>query len=312
MLTDAIVMEAPHRLDCRSIALDDPGEGDLVIAVTHSGISTGTEKLLYDGRMPTFPGMGYPLVPGYEAVGTVVDRRGTGHHRIGDAVFVPGAKCFGAMRALFGGAAQTLVVPEARVVSNAALDDARGVLLALAATAHHALAAPGATMPDLVVGHGTVGRLLARIAIAKRAPPPTVWEQNPVRRAGAVDYVVVDAADDPRRDYRAIYDCTGDAAIIDTLVGRLAKGGEIVLAGFYANRVAFDFAPAFMREARLRIAAEWQADDMAAVLDLIERGRLSFDGLITDHAPAADASAAYDRAFGAADCLKMVLDWSTS
>ena len=32
-----------------------------------------TEKLLWNGTMPHFPGMGYPLVPGYESVGRVIE-----------------------------------------------------------------------------------------------------------------------------------------------------------------------------------------------------------------------------------------------
>ena len=36
-----------------------------------------------------------------------------------------------------------------------------------------------------------------------------------------------------------------------------------------------------MREARLRIAAEWTPADVVAVRDLIEHGALSLDGLIT-------------------------------
>ena len=39
------------------------------------------------------------------------------------------------------------------------------VLLALAATAQHAIAG-GAAPPDLIVGHGVLGRLLARLAVA--------------------------------------------------------------------------------------------------------------------------------------------------
>jgi bacteriochlorophyllide a dehydrogenase len=55
------------------VALKAPGPGDLVVEIAHSGISTGTEKLFWSGTMPPFPGMGYPLVPGYEAAGEVVE-----------------------------------------------------------------------------------------------------------------------------------------------------------------------------------------------------------------------------------------------
>lgn len=309
MRTTAVVIAEPGRLSVEQVALDPPGDADLVVEIAHSGISTGTEKLLWQGRMPQFPGMGYPLVPGYEAVGEVVEAGSASGYRAGDRVFVPGAKCFGEVRALFGGAARTLVVPAARVVSNALLGDERGVLLALAATAHHALA--GGALPELIVGHGTVGRLLARIAIAKGGAP-VVWESDPVRRAGAAGYAVTTAEADERRDYAVICDCTGDAGVVDTLVGRLARGGEVVLAGFYAGRVQFAFAPAFMREARFRIAAEWGSDDMAAVLALIGSGALSLDGLVTDHAPVSGAANAYARAFADPACLKMVLDWRDS
>lgn len=306
MHTEAIVLEAPGRLACRSVHLDDPAAGDMVVAIDHSGISTGTEKLLYEGRMPDFPGMGYPLVPGYEAVGTIIDANGSTTYRAGEAIFVPGARCFTDVRALFGGAAQTLVVPEGRVVRNI-FDDERGILLALAATAYHAFATGLA--PELIVGHGVVGRLMARIALATGAAPPTVWDKRVERRAGAIGYDVIDADQDSRRDYGVICDCSGDAALVPALIGRLAKGGELVLAGFYAQPISFAFAPAFMREARLRIAAEWQADDMAAVVRLIESGRLSLDGLISDREAARRAPTAYARAFSAPDCLKMILDW---
>jgi 3-hydroxyethyl bacteriochlorophyllide a dehydrogenase len=65
-----------------------------------------------------------------------------------------------------------------------------------------------------------------------------------------------------------------------------------------------------MKEARLRIAAEWTRDDLIATRALIDSGALSLDGLITHSAPAADAPAAYARAFTDPACLKMTLDWS--
>jgi 3-hydroxyethyl bacteriochlorophyllide a dehydrogenase len=185
----------------------------------------------------------------------------------------------------------------------------RGVLLALAATAYHAIAEKGAEPPDLVIGHGVLGRLLARCAIAMGHPAPLVWETNAARAAGAEGYEVVNPTDDTRRDYRAIYDVSGDPNLLDTLIGRLAFGGEIVLAGFYSERLSFSFPPAFMREAHLRVAAEWREADLPATRALVDSGKLSLDGLITHRSEAADAQSAYRTAFGDPACLKMILDW---
>jgi 3-hydroxyethyl bacteriochlorophyllide a dehydrogenase len=303
----AIVITEPRRIDLCALALTPAGESDVVVETEWSGISTGTEKLLWSGAMPPFPGMGYPLVPGYEAVGRIIDAGLAAKQRIGERVFVPGAQCFGPVRGLFGASASRLVVPEARVAAISDKIGEQGVLLALAATAYHASA--GYTQAELIIGHGVLGRLLARIAVAKGARPPVVWENNAARRAGASGYTVVDSEADPRRDYRVIFDASGDAAILDTLIARLAPGGEIVLAGFYAKPLSFTFPPAFMREARFRIAAQFLPSDLAAVTALVEAGALSLDGLITHHAPASDASGAYRTAFETASCLKMVIDW---
>jgi 3-hydroxyethyl bacteriochlorophyllide a dehydrogenase len=305
----AVVLERPEHLVLSTLPLSAPAADDVVVDIECSGISTGTERLLWTGRMPPFPGMGYPLVPGYEAVGRITAAGEAAHARIGERVFVPGAKCFGEVRGLFGGAASRVVIPAAKAATIPEGLGDKGVLLALAATAYHIASGPGAPQPDLIVGHGVLGRLVARLALAAGAAPPVVWERDPTRRAGATGYEVVDPEADARRDYRVICDVSGDASLLDTLIMRLAPGGEIVLAGFYAERLGFAFPAAFMREARLRIAAQWQPQDLLAVGELVESGRLSLDGLITHHRPAAQAGEAYRTAFGDSSCLKMVLDW---
>jgi len=67
----AVVLEQPERLALTRLDLAPAGEEDVVVDIDWTGISTGTERLLWSGRMPHFPGMGYPLVPGYESVGRV-------------------------------------------------------------------------------------------------------------------------------------------------------------------------------------------------------------------------------------------------
>jgi 3-hydroxyethyl bacteriochlorophyllide a dehydrogenase len=222
---------------------------------------------------------------------------------------VPGARCYGEVHGLFGGAASRVVVPGRRVVALGEGLDEQGVLLALAATAYHAVSAAHARDPELIVGHGVLGRLIARLALLTGAEPPKVWETDPVRAQGAFGYEVVHPAQDQRRDYGSIYDVSGDSGLLDTLIDRLAPGGEIVLAGFYSRPLSFSFPPAFLREARLRVAAEWREPDLQEAKDLIQSGSLSLEGLITHCQPATEAESAYRTAFEDPHCLKMVLDW---
>ena len=306
----AVILQQPERITVERLDLTPPAQGDVVVSTTWSGISTGTERLLYSGRMPPFPGMGYPLVPGYESVGEIVHACATTGLREGQRVFVPGARCFGPVHGLFGGAASCLVSKGSRVVP---VDECLGdsaILLALAATAHHAKTKARSSGGELIIGHGVLGRLVARICMLDGDEPPVVWETNPARSSGATGYEVRHPDRDETRDYRTIIDVSGDATLLDSMIGRLSPGGEIVLGGFYEARLSFSFPPAFMREASLRIAAQWGERDLAAVRDLIDAGRLSLDGLITHRSPASDAETAYRVAFDDPDCLKMVLDWS--
>lgn len=220
----AVILEAPERLALRALSLTPMGAADVRVEIAWSGISSGTEKLLWSGRMPNFPGMGYPLVPGYESVGRIVDAGADARGRIGEWVFVPGANCYRGARGLFGGTARHVILPAARAIPIRESLGRDGILIALAATAYHAIAIGGA--PDLVIGHGILGRLVTRIAIAlgndNGDATPAVWETNPGRRDG-FGYPVIDPAADERRDYRAICDASGAPDILDIAFGRIAK-----------------------------------------------------------------------------------------
>lgn len=314
--TLAVVFEQPQQLSVRSLELVPATQADVVVAMRWCGISTGTEKLLYTGRMPPFPGLGYPLVPGYEGVGEIIEAGTDSGRAIGQLVYVPGSRGFVDARGLFGGQAARVVVAGAKTIVLDTTLGERGTLFALAATAHHALgdnpAADMSQMPELVVGHGALGRLIARLVVMYGAPAPTVWETNPVRMDGARGYQVMHPDADQRRNYRTICDVSGADGLLDTLIARLAPGGEICLAGFYSEPVQFTFPPAFLREARFRIAAQWKEHDLTAIADAANSGRLDLDGLISHREAAADAARAYETAFGDPHCVKMILDWRTA
>jgi 3-hydroxyethyl bacteriochlorophyllide a dehydrogenase len=310
--TLAVVFEQPETLSVRRLPLLPPADEDVVVAIRWSGISTGTERLLYTGTMPPFPGLGYPLVPGYEAVGTIVQAGPASGRTEGQLVFIAGSKGFEGARGLFGGQAARVVVPGARTVPITDAVGEKGTLFALAATAYHALGVGQRPLPDLIIGHGALGRLIARLTLVLGGAAPTVWEINPVRMGGANGYRVVHPDDDQGTTYQCIQEVSGANGLIDTLVSRLKPRGTIVLAGFYHEPVSFVFPPAFLREATFTVAAQWAPGDLVAVAELANSGKLDLDGLITHRQDASEADRAYVTAFTDPDCVKMILDWSAA
>jgi 3-hydroxyethyl bacteriochlorophyllide a dehydrogenase len=112
-----------------------------------------------------------------------------------------------------------------------------------------------------------------------------------------------------RKDYRCICDVSGDASILNKVIAKMAPGGEVVLAGFYKQDLSFAYAPAFMREATVRVAAQWKKHDLDEVVAMFHDGSLPLDGLLTHTETAEHAQRAYEVAFGDPGCLKMVIDW---
>ena len=130
----AIVFDAPLQLSIKTLEVKAFEANDIEVDVTFSGISTGTERLLWDGTMPPFPGLGYPLVPGYETVGVVSKVNPGSSVQIGDHVFVPGSYTFQGVRNIFGGAGSRLIVAHDRAVKVSPELGPKAVLLALAAS----------------------------------------------------------------------------------------------------------------------------------------------------------------------------------
>ena len=307
-ITDAVVFTEPGQIARRSLALRDLARDEIRVQTVYSGISTGTERLLFRGEMPNFPGMGYPLVPGYESVGRIVEVGPGAEAQLDQWVFVPGANCYQEARGLFGGASAQLLTSAQRVIP---LDSEPGpelVLLALAATAHHAVVAAQGRLPDLVVGHGVMGRLVARIVVALGGMP-MVWETHADRRAGAEGYLVRDPGYCKGQQFDCIVDASGAGEQLDHWITSLSPGGQIILAGFYSQPLQFHFVPAFLRESQLKVAAQWQPADLCAVADMVQDGRLSLAGLVTDLMPATEPAQAYEKAFDDFAALKVVMDW---
>ena len=149
---------------------------------------------------------------------------------------------------------------------------------------------------------------LARLTIAAGGKAPTVWEINEDRQAGATGYDVIHPDADDRRDYGCIYDASGVSSLLDTMVGPPCQGRRDRAGRVLPEPLQFSFPPAFLREARFRIAAEWTREDLVATRDLIDHGALSLSGLITHTVQAEQAESAYQTAFEDPACLKMILE----
>lgn len=86
---------APGEVRARGFEVEKPGKGDVVVGARLSVVSSGTEKLLYNGDVPDVeadaPGVGeltYPTRYGYSVLGEVLEASGEASVSSGDRVHV--------------------------------------------------------------------------------------------------------------------------------------------------------------------------------------------------------------------------------
>lgn len=161
LTANAVIFADAGRLEMRQVTLREPGPDEVVVATNYSSISSGTERLLFEGKLPGMPHLRYPLIPGYEAAGTVIAiGADVKNVAVGDSVFVGGSMCYSDVAAAFGGQSSCLIKRAEQVVPLKSIPLSQAPLLALAATALHGVLRLGDVTGQrvAVLGMGALGR----------------------------------------------------------------------------------------------------------------------------------------------------------
>ncbi len=315
----AVVIPRRNVVELRTVQVTEPRAGDVLIRTAYTSISAGTERMLLDGRLPQ-PQLLFPVVPGYETVGQVIQvGKKAPKDLLGQWVYIGGARCFQGVNPAWGGQSEFISAEAERVIPLGTINPSDGVILALAATALHGINVANIRPTDrvLVLGQGIVGQLAARLARLAGASFVAVADRVAVRLAHSQADQVVDInrelLDEAISDanINVLIEATGSMTALSGALPLLANHGRVLLLGYY-DTMNLPYAPLFMREAQILIAREWQFGpdgDLPRVRDMLASGELDVQGLLTHRVPLDRIQAAYRLAFEDPACLKVVVEW---
>jgi 2-desacetyl-2-hydroxyethyl bacteriochlorophyllide A dehydrogenase len=295
----------PREVEVRDGRVPEPGPGQVLARALASGVSQGTELLLYRGQGPT------PFDPSLDAPGAPTYPRRYGYAWVGEVV--GGAPSLPAGTRVFAlaphGDLHAIDVADARPI-DAAIPPRRAVLAASLETAVTCVWDSGVQLGDAVVvlGGGVVGLLVARLAAAAGGRVRVV-EPSPRRRAVALALGVEALSpeeDEPRAEADVVVEATGNPAVLDRALAHAAHEAVVVVASFYGARVAPVALGADFHRRRLRLlssqvsslpasrAARWTT---ARRFDLVRSLLLdrSLDALVERAHSFDDAPAVFER-----------------
>lgn len=300
----ALWFPAAGTCEVRSEALPSPVEGEVLVRMLFSGISRGTENLVFNGRVPLSefdrmrgPHMGgefpFPVKYGYSAVGQIEAGCAT---LLGKSVF-----CLHPHQDVFtvGEAAVTALpddLPPARAVLAANMETALNIVW-------DADILPGDRVA--VFGAGVVGALVAYLASRIVGTEVLLVDRNPARQALATRLGLAFAAPDlVSGEFDVAVNASGSAEALARAIELAGQEARIVEASWHGDRaVSLPLGGAFHAR-RLSIVssqvgsvppsrrARWTyARRLAKALDLLRDDRL--DALISGETRFAELESAY-------------------
>ncbi|MGE3192701.1 MAG: zinc-binding dehydrogenase [Microbacteriaceae bacterium] len=310
-------------VETAQIDATDPGPGQVQVRVAYTGLC-GTDLHIVHGAMDAR--VERPLVFGHEASGEVaavgsgvegwavgdpvtvmpLDWDGTcpacraGHTHICQHLDFIGIDSPGALQELWNVPARTLV----RLPADLALDHA--ALVEPVAVAVHDVRRSELRAGDkaVVIGGGPIGVLIATVARDQGAEV-VVIELDAGRRAQiadlgiqtldprATDQVewVNDWTDDAGAD--VVFEVSGAAAAVLGATGLAKVRGTVVVVAIHPTPREIDLQRMFWRELRLLGARVYEAEDFATAVELLARGVIPADLLITRIVPLSKTAEAF-------------------
>ncbi len=319
MKAKAIVFRGVRQIELSEVSLKALSSTDVLVETYWSSISTGTEKMAYNGLIPSWPFI-FPFIPGYETVGKIIE---VGDHvnqsLIGKFAYVAGSFGYEGVNAAFGGASEYIACPVESITLLDNLENPEcGIALPLGATALHIVdLAQVKNKKVLVLGQGAVGILAVELAklMGAKLVAATDTQKNRLNYSTA-DLKVNAETDDVSaalagHEFDVLIDSTGIMSAIDTGLRFLKFHGVVLLGGYY-QRINIDYSQAFQKELSFIAAKQWAKGDLERVRELIAQHKLKAERIFTHrHTIEDDISEAYLQAFNDPECLKMILVWKT-
>lgn len=332
MQAEAVVFPAPNQVEVRPVDCPDPGPGDVVVRVTHSWISNGTEGSFLRGERiagdtPYRPGdpWPFPIVAGYQKIG-VVEWVGPeiSDLRVGETVFCAMGKVDGMFEKM-GGQVSPSVSPRNQIWKlPEAVDPLAFAGLVLTQVGYNCGQRPrpcGIGASAVVIGDGLVGHWAAQTLAWRGADVVLAGRHDDrlARFAIGPGRHTVNATTSPWLDavrqlapdgVQIAVDTVGSVPALCDIMPLMKREGHFVSAGFYGTEDLLELQPLRGWELSVDLVSGWTASRMDETLALVANGTLQTLPLITHRFPVSQATDAWDLIESKSEpVLGVVLEW---
>ncbi|KFZ82654.1 alcohol dehydrogenase [Amycolatopsis sp. MJM2582] len=304
----AAIVDKPGEIRVGEVPDPKPGDRQVVVKVGACGIC-GTDLHIADGHFPPTP---YPIVPGHEFAGEIVELGADvpGGWKIGDRVAVDPSLFCGYCKpcrsgrgnlcenwnatgdTVNGAFAEYVAVPSANCYRMPdTMTWEQGALVEPVSCAVHGVRRIGVEAGErfLVVGAGTMGLIMQQL-LQRAGAHVTVVDRNTARLGRAMDLgaaaVAGDVKDLDDEKFDAAADCTGAAPAIEAAFDSLQRGGRLLVFGVAPAEARVALSPFRIYNDEITVVGSMAVmNSFGAALDLVADGAVDTAALLTDSLP---------------------------
>ncbi|NKY88745.1 zinc-dependent alcohol dehydrogenase family protein [Nocardia veterana] len=295
----ALVIEKPGEYSVQTIPDPTPGPGEVVVQVAAVGIC-GTDIHIVEGEFPPTP---YPIVPGHEFCGQIVDGPRAGENVAVDPSLFCGAchycrigrgnlcERWGAIGDTVNGAmAEYVAVPEANCFTVPDdLPASHGALVEPLSCAVHGFDGLPRVLGShyLIYGAGTMGLMMLQLAVAAGAASISVVDLNTDRlqiaRTLGADAVATNADEfDRPQGWEVVIDCTGAIPAIEDGLTRVRRGGTYQQFGVAPGDATASLSPFRIYNDEITVVGSMAVvHSFGRAVDLVRKGAIDADTMVT-------------------------------
>ncbi|KAJ3848904.1 chaperonin 10-like protein [Lentinula lateritia] len=324
----ALWYDAPHKFSIKEVPIPQVGDDDVLLKVTCCGVC-GTDGHIHEGEFISK----FPLIPGHEAIGTVVEMGKNvkgfekGDRCVADVGITCGS-CFYCRRGQEllcehfnargvtqdGGFADYIVYQQKKLYKIKNLSDEEATLLEPAACAIHGLDKlnPQVGIEVLLLGAGPTGLILAQLLKLNGASRVVIAANKGIKMDIAKDleagdeYIELDRQqpkaqwnklkEDNPYGFDVVVEATGVEKLANESINYVRRGGTLMIYGVYENKALVHWPPSKIFGDEIKIIGSFsQTYCFPRAVAYLDSGKIKVKGMVTDVFKLEDYQAALDK-----------------